>query len=1111
MGNYLKLFNTQEDYNKHKESASTMPNVSHCIDNINVYLEECAPSIAYELIGNPSYPSTINGMDESFDITFTCKKTTNTIVCSTIVTNETNTVTVYIGKNTSTETDRVISDTFNYNGLLIPYTITQYKRCTANTVYELNGTPSYPSEIEGDVDSFNLTFSYRKIVTDKNCNETVTTGSDTTVIYVGVNPNSGTSRIISDSYNYSGMSVPYTVTQNKMCTAGIVYEQVGDATYPSEIEYNVSAFNLSFSYKKINVDKYCNETVIETSSVTTSITVGENSLYEDRTISSSYTFNGIVINYSLVQKKNNHYQIVNTFNVRSTSNNTNIASNTTPIDCIEIDNTVYRTVSSGFRFSTTGSHTVKYSLKNAIETGGGIFGGCEDLTNSVIEEGVAKIGNSLYAECNNLSSVTIPESTTIIDDGAFFACPNLSKVNSETSYTVNIPNNVTTINNDVFSNCTKIKTVNFNDDSSLTTIGNEAFSRCDMLETINIPSGVTSIGNSAFKASTGLTSVYLNPVEPPIIGASAFTENADDRKIYVTCYSINTYKADEDWSEYTSGIVSEDGCPLVATYNVTSTTEATALRAIWYSENIESMEIDGVELSSPVTSYTFDTIGIHEVKYYPKDQTVTYSGVTFGASATVVPDYMFHNIDKLISIDIPDSFTTIGERAFHGCSGLTTIHFGQRVNNFSTYGVFGNCTSLPVVNNIRYADTYAVEAVDKTLSSYTIKDGTKFIGRNCFASCSGLTSVNLPDSLIKFETNAFWKCSGLTSVTIPNGVTHIGGGAFYYCTSLTNINIPNSVTGIYSGAFRDCSGLTSVTIPDSVTYVDGDIFSDCTSLPVENNIRYADTFVVEATDKTLSTYTIKNTTRFIGNSSFSGCSNLTSITIPSNVTSIGGSVFSNCSNLTSIVIPDNVTSVGSAIFANCTSLTSVTMSPNITVIGQDAFKGCSSLTSVNLSDNITSIGDGAFSGCTSLSSLTIPSGLTSISKYIFYNCSGLTSIIIPDSVVTIASQAFYCCSGLTSINIPNSVVTIASQAFYCCSGLISATIGSGVTYIAMNAFYNCSGLTGITIERTTPPTLVVNALTNTNNCPIYVPAASVDTYKAASGWSSYASRIQPIS
>ena len=145
-----------------------------------------------------------------------------------------------------------------------------------------------------------------------------------------------------------------------------------------------------------------------------------------------------------------------------------------------------------------------------------------------------------------------------------------------------------------------------------------------------------------------------------------------------------------------------------------------------------------------------------------------------------------------------------------------------------------------------------------------------------------------------------------------------------------------------------------------------------------------------------------------------------------------------------------------------------------------------------------------------ITTLNIPSGTSQIGNYAFYYYSALTSVTIPNSVTSIGTYAFKNCSSLTSIVIPNSVTSIGSGAFNYCSGLKSVTIGNSVTSILSDAFKNCSSLTSVTIEATTPPTLTNTTFNNTNNCPIYVPAESVDAYKTATNWSSYASRIQAI-
>ena len=131
------------------------------------------------------------------------------------------------------------------------------------------------------------------------------------------------------------------------------------------------------------------------------------------------------------------------------------------------------------------------------------------------------------------------------------------------------------------------------------------------------------------------------------------------------------------------------------------------------------------------------------------------------------------------------------------------------------------------------------------------------------------------------------------------GVTSIVKDAFYG-SNIVSITIPDSVTSIGGRAFYNCSSLTSITIPDSVTSIGGHAFSNCDSLPVENNLRYADTYLDGAVDRSLSTYTIKKGTKWIGEGAFIRCSSLTSITIPDSVTSIGDDAFKNCSKLRDI-------------------------------------------------------------------------------------------------------------------------------------------------------------------------------------------------------------------
>ena len=336
---------------------------------------------------------------------------------------------------------------------------------------------------------------------------------------------------------------------------------------------------------------------------------------------------------------------------------------------------------------------------------------------------------------------------------------------------------------------------------------------------------------------------------------------------------------------------------------------------------------------------------------------------------------------------------------------------------------------------------YYGDVIDVVIPSTVIISGKTF------------SVTHIEEKCFEFETD-------LISIEIPNTITSIGNYAFNGCQSLTNISLPNSVISIGDKAFMGCFDLSSITIPNSVTSIGKYAFSDCESLTNVN---------------------LPNSITTIQRGTFYCCYSLNSITIPSSVTSIESSVFYECVNLKSITIPNSVTSIGDDAFSDCSALTSISIPNSVTSIGDDAFYNCSNLTSISIPNSVTSIGEYAFSRCSALTSISIPNSVTSIEVSTFSNCSALTSISIPNSVTSIGDNVFYDCTSLTSISIPNSVTSIGEYAFRGCSGLKYIIChAKNIPSMGKNVFLYC------------PSDMV-----------IYVPKASVESYRKAEQWKNF--------
>ena len=195
----------------------------------------------------------------------------------------------------------------------------------------------------------------------------------------------------------------------------------------------------------------------------------------------------------------------------------------------------------------------------------------------------------------------------------------------------------------------------------------------------------------------------------------------------------------------------------------------------------------------------------------------------------------------------------------------------------------------------------------------------------------------------------------------------------------------------------------------------------------------------------------------------------------------------------------------------------------VTDIGT-AFKKNTEITSFNEFRYFTGVttikggwDNGAFYGCTNLRTIQFPPHLSVINACAFQDCEQLDIVVNIPTLTNIQYGIFHNTrvSKIESLGTITTIPNAGKSDSYTCFGdnpnLKTARIPSSVSVIGIKAFVRCTGLEEIICEATTPPTLNhVNAL-YTNNCPIYVPDASVEAYKTATNWSTYASRIKGLS
>ncbi len=252
-------------------------------------------------------------------------------------------------------------------------------------------------------------------------------------------------------------------------------------------------------------------------------------------------------------------------------------------------------------------------------------------------------------------------------------------------------------------------------------------------------------------------------------------------------------------------------------------------------------------------------------------------------TVTTIRDYAFYNCDSLMSVTFGENsqLTSIGNKAFYGCSSLTSITIPSSVTSIGSYA-FYNCDSLMSVT---------------------------------FGENSQLTSIG---------NEAFYGCNNLMSVTIPASVTSIGNSAFSSCGSLMSVTFGENsqLMSIQDFAFYDCGALTSIEIPASVTSIGSYAFCNCDSLM---SVTFGENSQLTS----------------IGANAFANCCDLTNLVIPNSVTTIGEGAFCNCSSFSAIVLPEKLQIVEKDLLRFCHNLKTVYIPTTVRILKASAFESTS--------------------------------------------------------------------------------------------------------------------------------------------------------------------------